>query len=248
MRLFLHQLRAEQLLFWRQREAAVFVFLLPLLLFVLLGAVYDGRINGHPAADYLLTGMLGYGVASTAFAGLAITLVVRREYGVLKRLRSTPLPTATYLASVLASTLIVFAVQALILLTLGWLFFGARMPPRPVSLAAALAVGAVAFAAIGFGAAALIRSAEGSSAGVNLVLLPMAFLSGSFGPTREYPDVLRAIGDVLPLKYLIDLVGRIYLDGRPFWTRPADLAVVAAWAVGGILVALRRFGWEPRER
>src|SRR5204863_9481198 len=90
--LFLHQLRCEQLLFWRSREAAFFIFGFPLLLFVLLGSVYSGKINGYPAANVLLVGMIGYGAANTAFAGTAITLVNRREYGLLKRIRATPLP------------------------------------------------------------------------------------------------------------------------------------------------------------
>jgi ABC-2 type transport system permease protein len=93
----------------------------------------------------------------------------------------------------------------------------------------------------------LIRSAEGSSAVVNVILLPMAFLTGSFGPTRHYPHVLRAIGDVLPLKYFIQLVNTVYLYDRGVWTRPGALAVVAAWGLGGLAVAARRFRWEPRE-
>jgi ABC-2 type transport system permease protein len=246
--LLVHQLRAEQRLFWRQREAAVFVFLLPILLFVLLGSVYDGTVDEHPAAEYLLTGMLGYGVATTAFAGLAITLVIRREYGMLKRIRATPLRPPVYLAAMLCSTLVVFAIQTVALLTLGVLLFDAGWPSRPLSLAAALLVAAAAFAALGIAAAAILRSAEGSSAGVNLLLLPMAFLSGSFGPTEDYPDFLQAIADVLPLKYAIDLVGRIYLDGEPVWTGGTAIAVLAAWGVLGLVVALRRFRWEPVER
>ena len=101
MRLFRHEVRTQQLLFWRNRESAVFVFIFPPMLFLLLGAVYDGRIDGFPAADVLLTGMLGYGCANTAFAGLAITLVIRREGGILKRIRATPLPPSTYLAAIL---------------------------------------------------------------------------------------------------------------------------------------------------
>jgi ABC-2 type transport system permease protein len=246
--LLLHQLRAEQRLFWRAREAAVFVFLLPVLLFLLLGSVYDGEIEGHGAADYLLTGMLGYGVASTAFAGLAITLVIRREYGMLKRIRATPLPAATYLASVLLSTLGVFAIQAVVLVGLGVALFDAEVPPRPLSLAAVLLLAAAAFAALGLAASSLLRSAEGSSAGINLILLPMAFLSGSFGPTEDYPAFLQAIGDVLPLKYVIDLIGRVYLDDEPVWTGGTAIAVVVAWGLGGLVVALRRFRWEPVER
>jgi ABC-2 type transport system permease protein len=248
MSVLFHQVRFEQRLFWRQREAAVFVFLLPVLLFLLLGAVYDGTIKGHPAASYLLTGMLGYGVASTAFAGLAITLMIRREYGMLKRIRATPLPAPLYLTSLLLSTLAVFAVQAAVLIALGAVLFDAELPGRPLSLLFALALAAVSFAGIGVAAASAIRSAEGSSAGVNVVLLPMAFLSGSFGPTSDYPGFLRAIGDVLPLKYAIELIGRVYLDEKPFWTGGGAIAVVAAWGLAGLVLALRRFQWQPRER
>ena len=96
MRLFRHELRGEQRLFWRSRELAFFTFLLPMVFFVLLGSVYgDDRIESEGnvrAVNYLLAGMLGYGVVATAFAGLAIMLVIRRESGVLKRLRATPLP------------------------------------------------------------------------------------------------------------------------------------------------------------
>jgi ABC-2 type transport system permease protein len=246
--LLLHQLRYEQKLFWRAREAAVFVFMLPVLLFLLLGSVYDGTIKGHPAADYLLTGMLGYGVATTGFAGLAITIVIRREYGQLKRIRATPMPPALYLATLLLSTLAVFAVQAVVLVALGIAFFDAEVPSRPLSLAAALLLGAACFAGLGLAASSVIRSAEGSSAAVNLILLPMAFLSGSFGPTEDYPRFLQAIGDVLPLKYVIDLVGNVYLDDEHVWSDPAAIAIVVAWGVAGLAVALRRFRWEPVER
>ena len=76
----------------------------------------------------------------------------------------------------------------------------------------------------------------------------MAFLSGSFGPTDDYPEVLQAIGDVLPLKYFVDIVGAIYLDGEPLWEQGRAIAVVVAWGLAGLLVAVRRFTWEPRER
>ena len=248
MRLFLHQLRAEQLVFWRSREAAIFVFLLPVLLFLLLGSVYGGEIGDHPAADYLLVGMLGYGVANTAFGGLAILLVIRREAGILKRIRSTPLPAATYVAAALASTLIVFALQSLLVIALGRVLFGAELPDRVGSLLGALIVGAASFAALGLAAAALIRSAEGVSPIVNVVILPMAFLSGSFGPPENYPGFLEAIGRALPLTYFIELVGAIYLDDEPLSSEPGAIAVVAAWGLAGLVVAVRRFGWEPRER
>jgi ABC-2 type transport system permease protein len=247
LRLFVHQLRSEQLLFWRSKEAALFIFLFPLLLFVLLGSVYNGTIYGVPAPQALLSGLIGYGCANTAFAGLAITLVLRREQAILKRLRATPLPASTYVAAMLVSTLIVFALQTAALFGLGRVLYGTPFPSAVGSLILAVIVGSVAFAPLGVATASLIRSGEGSSAVVNFILLPMAFLTGSFGPTRHYPSFLRAIGDVLPLKYFIDLINAIYLKGHAIWTKPLALGVLAAWGLGGLVVAVLKFRWEPRD-
>jgi ABC-2 type transport system permease protein len=247
VRLFWHQLRSEQLVFWRSREAAVFIFLFPLLLFALLTALYNGTIYNRPAAWALLAGMLAYGAANTAFAGLALILIARRELGILKRIRATPLPTAAYIAAVLASIMIVFALQAASLFVLGHVLKSTPWPTHLISLALALALGAAAFAGLGIGITGFIRSLEGSSAALNLVVLPAAFLSGSFGERRNYPAALRAIGDVLPLKYLVDAINGIYLHQRQLWDEPTAVAVLAAWGAFGILVAMRKFRWEPRE-
>lgn len=252
MTMLLHQLVFDQRVFWRSREAAVFIFIFPLLLYALLGSLYSDEIEidgvAVPSANVLLSGLFGYGAANTAFAGLAIILVGRREAGILKRLRSTPLSPATYIAAVLLSTLVVFALQAVGLLALGALVFGASAPENWLGFAGAIVLGVACFAGLGVGAAALIRSAEGVSAVVNVIVLPMAFLSGSFGPNDEYPAFLDAIATVLPLTYFIDIVNGVYLDGESLFANATALGVVSAWGVAGLAVALRRFGWMPRER
>jgi ABC-type multidrug transport system permease subunit len=75
----------------------------------------------------------------------------------------------------------------------------------------------------------------------------MAFLSGSFGPT-DLPSFLAAIANVLPLKHLLDVLGAILLEDARAWSDPGSLAVMLAWGLVGLAVAVRRFGWEPRER
>lgn len=248
---FLHQLRLEQKVFWRNRESAIFIFIFPILLFLLLGSVYGKTIEVHgvhyKSASVLLAGMIGYGVANTAFSGVAIGVVVRREAGILKRLRSTPLPPVAYIAAVLASTLVVFVLQIVTLFVIGRLLWSTPVPGHLVSLALATLLGVAAFAGMGLAAAALIRSAEGASAVVTVIVLPMAFLSGSFGSTRQYPAFLRAIGDVLPLKHFLDALEGIYLAGDEIWRWPGAVGVVAAWGAVGVVVASRYFGWEPRE-
>ena len=135
MRLFWHELRVEQRLFWRNREAAFFTFFLPIVFFLIFGSVYgDSKIREGTThvrgAAYLEAGMIGYGVAATAFAGLAITLVIRRESAVLKRLRGTPLPVHVYVAAVLGSTLLVFALQTVTLFLIGAAVYGTTGPTQ----------------------------------------------------------------------------------------------------------------------
>ncbi|HXV33596.1 MAG TPA: ABC transporter permease [Gaiellaceae bacterium] len=246
MRLFLHELRAQQLLFWRNREAAFFSFLFPILLLLLIGSVYgDEPIEGVDAATYLLIGLLGYGVAANAFAGLAITLVVRREAGLLKRVRGTPLGPGRYLVAVIASTVVVIVLQVVAQLLIGVYVLGAAWPERIPAFAAAILLGAAAFAALGIAITTAVRTAEGSSAVVNAVYLPMAFISGVFFSTEDMPAFLEAISEVLPLTYFLELIRASFRPEEPFAGR-AVLAVTL-WGLLGLVVALRRFRWEPRE-
>lgn len=248
MSMFVHQVRADQLVFWRGRESAIFVFLFPVLLFLLLSTVYSGEYRGRPLTDYLVPSLVTYGVANTTFGGLAIILVVRRELGILKRIRATPLPAPMYLAATLCSILLVFALQAAAIMALGRVLYDWHLPSEWPSLFAAFLLGALCFAGMGFGAASLIRSAEGASAVVNVITLPMAFLSGGFGPTRDFPEFLQAIADVLPLTYLVDIVQGVVYDGKPISEQPLAVVVLLAWGVAGTLIAMRFFAWEPRER
>jgi ABC-2 type transport system permease protein len=115
------------------------------------------------------------------------------------------------------------------------------------SLALVLLIGITAFTALGLALTTVIKSAEGSSAVVNAIYLPAAFISGAFFSAHSFPDFLRAIADVLPLAYLIRLVRDVMLRNVEIWNRPGAVAVVVAWGVAGALVAARRFRWEPRE-
>ncbi len=251
MSVLLHQFRSEQKLYWRSRELAFFTFIFPIIIFVLLGSVYgDDPIEeegGVTGSEYLLAGLLGYGVAATAFAGLAILVVIRRETGVLKRLRGTPLPAWAWVVGTLASTVVVFLVEAVALILLAKLMFDVPFPEQPVSVGLGLLLGALAFAALGIALTTVIRSAEGASAVISAIYLPMAFLAGSFWTTQAYPPVLEAIANLLPLTYFIHLMRDIVLHHDQIWDNWTDVGVVSAWGLFGLVVTILRFRWEPQE-
>src|SRR3954466_15738090 len=229
-RLFLHELRAQQKLFWRAREAAFFTFFLPVIFFLIFGSVYGDRIiedeGGIKGSSFLQAGMIGYGVAATCFAGLAISLIVRRESGVLKRVRATPLPPAVYIAAVLGSTFVVFLIEAALIMLLGRTLFGVPVPEDLFSVLAIFLIGAASFAAMGVGMTALVRSAEGSSAVINAVYLPMAILSGTFFSTESYPRFLHAIALVLPLSHFTEATRNVMVHHEPVWDNLGSIAVV----------------------
>jgi ABC-2 type transport system permease protein len=248
MRLLFHELRAQQLLFWRNREAAFFSFLFPIILLVLLGSVYgDEEIEGVKGSTYLLAGLIGYGVAATAFASLAITLVIRREAGLLKRVRGTPLSPGIYLAAVIGSLLIVIALQAALQVLIGYFLLDADWPASPASFVAVLALGAASFAALGLAITTVVRTADGSSAVVNAIYLPMAFISGAFFSPQDMPRFLEVIAEALPLTYLLRLIRSTFIEGDVLSSSPGAIAAVAVWGLAGLVVAMRMFRWEPRE-
>jgi ABC-2 type transport system permease protein len=250
MTLWLHEFRVEQLLFWRNREAAFFTFLLPVIFFLIFGSVYGDDFierEGVKASWFLEAGMIGYGVAATCFAGLGISLVVRRESGVLKRIRSTPLPPAIYILGVLGSTFVVFLIEAALIIAIGRFLFSVPVPREFLSFLVVLALGAVCFAAMGLGITGFVRSAEGSSAVINAVYLPMAIISGTFFTPKDYPGFLKGIATVLPLTHYTELIRNVMLRNEPFWSDAGSIAVVLAWGALGAIAALRRFRWQPRE-
>jgi len=249
VRLFVHELRNQQRLFWRSRELAFFTFMLPLILYVMLGSVNrDERIEGVRGSDYLLAGMIGYGAAAIGFGALAMMLVYGREDGTLKRLRATPLPAATYISALLGSILVSFAITTAILFVIGFAMFDVSVPDRLGSLVVLIVLGALAFAALGLAAAALVKSDNAAVAVLNGLYLPMTFLSGSFFSPEAFPEFLQRVADLLPLTYYIELVRASMLHGEAVWSDPGALGAVAAWGVAGALVAMRRFRWVPLSR
>ena len=193
--------------------------------------------------------MIGYGVASTAFAGLAITMVIRRESGVLKRIRATPLPGVrrTSLA-VLASTFVMFLIEAVLLIVLGRLLFSVALPTRPFSLFVVLVLGAASLRGDGprpdrrSCAPPRARRRSSTSSTCRWRSSP-----GTFFTPKEYPAFLRAIADVLPLTYFTKLTRDVMVRHHHLWSDTGAIAVVLVWGAIGLVAAIRGFRWQPRE-
>lgn len=240
------QVAIEIKMYWRNRAAFFFGFLLPLLFLVFFGSLNrDSRIQGHQFIDFFLPGMLGFSVVATALSNLAISLPIQRDQLILKRLRATPIPTVIFLGGKVVMATIVILTQSVVMLLVGWLFFNLTLPYSMIAVALWLIAGSTVFSAIGFAVAGLIPTGDAAPAIVNAVYLPMVFLGGAFFPTASMPRLLRVVAAALPLTYFIDEVRAAFYGDTSVNGGAIALGVLLVWLLGSGLVALRTFRWVP---
>jgi ABC-2 type transport system permease protein len=235
------QYRLERRMFWRNPSAAFFNFLLPLLFLAGAGAILSG--NQHDL-NKLVPSIAGMSVMSTTFTALAYNIVFLRERGVLKRIRGTPLPTISYFGGVAANAVTNTALQIVIIVLAGRVFFGIGWPAHWLALVAFVLVGVVSLAALGVAFAHVIPNFESTAAYVNAVFLPIVFVSFFVFDSSSAPGFLRTIAEALPLYPLIDGLSGAMVGGKSLSGHLDALAVIALWGVFGCYFAVRGFSWE----
>jgi ABC-2 type transport system permease protein len=249
LRLLLHQLRYEQLLYWRSPSSAVFTFALPIVMLVIFASINrDTRVQalaGLGYTQYFVPGMVAFSVMSACYTQLGIALCFRRDQGVLKRLRGTPLPAWAFMAATVGSCLVVSAILVVLTTAVGVLFYGVVFPGRWAALGLSLAVGAYCFCALGLAVTTLVRHAHAAPAVVNGLFFPVLFASGVFWPLHP-GSLLDRLAGLFPVRPFHQALLGAFLPGGPGTGIEAGaLAVLAAWGTAGLVIAARRFRWDP---
>jgi ABC-2 type transport system permease protein len=244
------QVRYEQLSFWLNTFGAVFTLGFSVVFLLLLGAsAGNSRISFYGnirLIQYYVPGFVAYGVMAACFNILAIMMVNRREMGLLKRLRLSPLPAWALLTSVVLSSMIVAALQVVILLLVGAVGFGVHIPDNLGAFAIAVIVGMVSFSALGLAMSTLIPNQDAAGPIVSIVFFVLLFLSGLWFPLRPGSGLAR-VSAYFPVRNFISAVFAPFdlQKGASPWAWH-DLLVVAIWGVLGAVVAVRRWEWSPR--
>ncbi|WP_435744808.1 ABC transporter permease [Nocardioides sp. SYSU DS0663] len=194
--------------------------------------------------QFVTPGLLGWAIAMSAAIGAAATLQGWRQSKLLRRLQLAPVSTRTVVAARVVVTLGIALVQLAIFVGLAAGAFGLQLRGAWWMALPLIAVGTLCFMAIGLLAGAVARTTEGAVNAANFVVLPMAFLSGSFFPLDGAPAWLRGIAQVLPLKHLNEGMLDVMVRGEGPSAALVPMAVLAAFAVVVTLVAARVFRWE----
>jgi ABC-2 type transport system permease protein len=250
VRTVVRQVGYEQRAFWRTPQSAVFTFALPVVFMVMFASINSGHhlssLGGVSAVQYFIPSMLAYGVMSACFVNLAIGICFRRETGVLKRIRGTPLPAWAYLASVVGNAFVISILEVLVALAIGKLGYHIHFPSHWVPFLVAVGVGACAFSALGLAISCVVPNAEAAPAVVNLPYLVLVIFSGAFYPFPPNSAIAK-VTNFFPVSHFIHALFAPFntVPGSSPW-RWGDLLVVAIWGVAGLVFTLRRFSWEPK--
>ena len=249
--LALHQFRFDQKVFWRNPASVFFTVMLPLIFLFIFATIFGNEEieeRGVKATTYYVPAIVSLAVISATLQSLAINLAQDRERGLLKRVRGTPLPTATFVSGRVGNSLVVSVLMVVLVAVIGNLVYNVSLPDETIpAVLLTLAVGAFSFCCLGFALTAAIPSEDAAPAISNATVLPLYFISGIFIPDSEIPEGVLRVADVFPIRHFFEA---FFTAWDPNTTGSGvelgDLAVVLAWGLAGLLVALIAFRWEPR--
>lgn len=244
--------------FLRDREAAFFTMMLPVLLLVVFGSAFSGDVApGVSFSQYFLAGMVASGIVYTAFQNLAIAIPQERDDGTLKRLRGTPMPQAAYFAGKVGLVLVIYVGQVAMLLVLGALLFDVSVPTNGAdwwTFTWISVLGLVTCTLLGIAFSSVPRSGRGASALVSPVVLVLQFTSGVFFQWGELPSWMQQFAALFPLKWLCQGMRSVFLPDTfqrqelaGSWELGRTALVLALWAVVALALAMRTFRWQRRD-
>ncbi|HEY6809338.1 MAG TPA: ABC transporter permease, partial [Gemmatimonadales bacterium] len=176
--------------------------------------------------------------------GVGFTVVSARQKKLLKRFMATPMRRSDYLLGFILSRLLFLALEVAALVGFGWWIFDVGVRGSLLTLAGVALLGSLSFAGLGLLVASRARTIEGVQGLMNLVMLPMWMLSGTFFSYARFPDAMQPLVKALPLTGLNDALRAVMIDGTPVTHLVQPLAVVVAWGVVSFVVALRIFRWR----
>ncbi len=241
---------------FRNKQALVFTMLFPVLMLVILGSIFSGEI-GDTGVDFkqvFIAGIVAAGVMSVAFSGLAISIALERDRGLLRRLGATPMPRSAYFVGKVVRVAVTVVLETAVLLTLAVALFHLPLPSdagRWVTLAWVLVLGTVCCALLAIAYSSLIPNAAAAAAIVTPPFIALQFISGVFFPFGQLPHWMQTVASFFPLSWMAKGFRSVFLPDSFARTEPTGLwehghiaLVLGLWTVAMLVVTLLTFRWK----
>lgn len=193
--------------------------------------------------DYLLPGILAMSLMFTGvYAGLPI--IQQRQAHIIKRLGATPLRRSMLVFGDLTFRMILVLLTAALIVLVGRLAFDVKMVGNWLSFCGLVILGTLVFTSLGYLMAAFVKTEEAFIPIINIITMPMMFLSGTFFEVTNMPSFIEPVVRIMPLTYLGDGFRQIMVAGTPLHSMTTDIAILVGWAVVCLAVTIRFFRWD----
>jgi ABC-2 type transport system permease protein len=199
---------------------------------------------GARYVDFLVPGLIGMNLMGSGLWGLGFTVVIARARKILKRFAATPMRRSHYLFSFMLSRLVFLVVEVAAIIAFAWLVFDFTVRGSWLTLTLVTMLGGFTFSGIGLLVASRPTTIEGVSGLMNLIMLPMWLLSGTFFSSERFPQVLQPFIKALPLTALNNLLRAVMNEGSALSSNWIPIAVLVTWCVVSFVVALKIFKWQ----
>ena len=247
MKAYLALTQNELRLAFRDKQVLFFNYAFPLIFFFLLSAMLHAERGGSVVAA-IVTNVLVIGILGNGFFGAGIRAVQEREQNILRRFKVAPISPLPILGASLTTGLLLFVPAILLTVGLARLLYGMPIPDRPVSLLIFLAIGALAFRSIGLIIAAVSNSTAESNVLVQLLYMPMMFLSGAAIPAAMLPRWTQTVSQFMPAAYLVSGMQGILTQHESLFANWKSAGALVVTLCLAIFVAMRLFRWEKDEK
>jgi len=210
-----------------------------------VGAMLDTKVRaGSRYIDFLIPGLIGLNLLGTGMWGIGFPIATARQQKLLKRMLATPMRRSDYLLSHMLARLVWLVMEVVAVLGFGMLAFGVEVRGSWLAFGLVCLLGAFSFSALGLLVASRARTIEAVSGLMNVAMLPMWLLSGSFFSADRFPTAMQWLVQALPLTAVNNALRAIMNEGAGLAAVAAPIGIVIAWGVAGFFAALALFRWE----
>src|SRR5215467_10776070 len=202
MKTYLSLITIDLKLASRLRTVIVFTYIFPLMFFFIFATVFGVRQNPK-VMTYVLTMSITLGVLANGLFGAGIRALQERELNILRRYKVTPITPGPLLVASMVTGWVIFMPYIILMLVLAHYVYHMPWPRHMISLLAFISVGLIAFRAIGLVIASVANTMQEGTILVQLLYLPMLFLSGATFPADMFPPSLTIVSNFIPATYYV---------------------------------------------
>ena len=230
----------------RNRSVIFFNYLFPLIFFFIFGQAMHAERGA--AITMVIAMVLIIGILGNGLMGAGIRAVQEREANILRRYRVTPITPAPLLVASVVTGWILYMPNVILILTLAHFMYGMPWPRSMFSILLFISIAIAGFRSIGLILASVVNSMQESQLIVQLIYLPMLFLSGATFPLAMFPPWLLVVTQFVPASYMVTGIQGMLLRQEGIGANMEPMLALILTTIVGLFIAYKLFRWEKEEK